>query len=135
MKYLINIHKLWMMEEVISLIKLFFWNTNKFIVIFVTASFLFWELLLIFYFFLLEYQHLVRKGIQKIVFQNRERKNVGHHGWPAEEVLGFKWPKTAQVALKVLCFFRNIFNFLQDFSEFLRALFFLQVFFHKNPLN
>ena len=36
------------------------------------------------------------------------RKNVGHQGWLTEKILGFEWPKTAQMALKFL-FFPGIF--------------------------
>ena len=49
---------------------------------------------------------------------------------PAEKILGFGWSKTAQMAFKFLCFFRNIVEYVQDFScpskQFLRTFFFLQ---------
>ena len=44
------------------------------------------------------------------------QKNVRHHGLPTEKILGFQWPKTAQMTLKFLCFFREIFEYVQDFS-------------------
>ena len=45
----------------------------------------------------------------------RSWKNVGRHGWPTEKILVFELPKTAQMALKFLCFFRNIFKYVQEF--------------------
>ena len=52
------------------------------------------------------------------------------------KILGFECPKTAQMVLKFLCFFRNIFKYVQDFScsskQFLRTFYFLQGLFHKN---
>ena len=38
-------------------------------------------------------------------------KNVGHHSWQKEKILGFEWAKTTQMALKFLQFFQNIFMF------------------------
>ena len=42
-----------------------------------------------------------------------------------EKILGFEWPKTAQMAFKFFYFFRNIFKYVQDFSclskQFFRA--------------
>ena len=35
-------------------------------------------------------------------------KNFGHHSWPTDKILGFEWPKIAQIALKFLCFFQII---------------------------
>ena len=32
-------------------------------------------------------------------------KNVSHHGWPMEKILGFEWAKTTQMALTFLQFF------------------------------
>ena len=42
-------------------------------------------------------------------------KNVSHHGWPMEKILGFEWAKTTQMALTFLQFFRNIFKYVQNF--------------------
>ena len=50
----------------------------------------------------------------------RSGKNVRYHSWPMEKILGFKWTKTAQMALKFLCFSRNILKIFQDFSGKLR---------------
>ena len=53
-------------------------------------------------------------------------------GWSTEKILGFEQRKTAKMALKFLCFFRNIFKYVQDFScsskQFLRSIFFLEGF-------
>ena len=72
----------------------------------------------------------------EIVGGPRSWKNVGHHGWPTERILGFEQAKTAQMAFRLLCFFRNIFKYVHDFSrlskQFLQAFFFLQRFFRKN---
>ena len=64
----------------------------------------------------------------KIVGEGEEAKswkNLGHHVWPTEKILGFEWPKTAQMAFKFFYFFRNIFKYVQDFSclskQFFRA--------------
>ena len=70
----------------------------------------------------------------------RSWKNVGHHGWPTEKILVFEWPKTAQMDLKFLCFFRNIFKYIQGFpylsKQFLWTFLFLKgFFFDKNPEN
>ena len=47
------------------------------------------------------------------------------------------WTKTAQMAFKFLCVFRNIFEYIQNFScsskQFFQNVFFLQEFFHDNP--
>ena len=57
-------------------------------------------------------------------------KNVGYHGWVIEKILGFEWPKTAQMALKFLCFFRKIFKYVSCLlKQFLPTFFFLQGFF------
>ena len=74
----------------------------------------------------------------KIVGGPRSGKNVGHRGSPTEKILDSEWPKTAKMALAVLCFFCKIFKYALDFSclskQFLRTFFFLQgFFFHKNP--
>ena len=62
------------------------------------------------------------------------RKNVGHHCWPTERVLGFKLPKMAQMTLKVLCFFPEHFQIFS--SNFFANLFlFTRVFFHNNSEN
>ena len=53
-------------------------------------------------------------------------------GWLTEKTLGFKWPKTTQIALKILRFFQNTFKYVQNFSC-LRTFFLLEEFFHKNP--
>ena len=37
-------------------------------------------------------------------------KNVSHHGWPMEKILGFEWAKTTQMAFTFLQFFRNLFR-------------------------
>ena len=51
-------------------------------------------------------------------------------------MLGFEQAKTAQMAFRLLCFFRNIFKYVQDFSrlskQFLQTFYFLQGFFRKN---
>ena len=49
-------------------------------------------------------------------------KNVGHHGWSTKKLLGFEWLKTTQMALKFLCFFRNIFKYVQDLSCLLKEI-------------
>ena len=60
-------------------------------------------------------------------------KNVSHHVWPTEKILGFEWLKTTQIAMKFLYFFRKIFKYVQDFScsskQLLPNFFFLQGFF------
>ena len=72
-------------------------------------------------------------SITKIVGGPRFQKNVGHHGWPTEKILGFEWSKTTQMALKFLRFsgtFLNMFRiFLVRQKKFLRILFFLQRYF------
>ena len=42
----------------------------------------------------------------------RSGKNIGHHGWPTDKILDFEWPKTAQMTLKFLLFFRDIFKYI-----------------------
>ena len=65
--------------------------------------------------------------------RRRSWKNVGHHGLPTEKILVFEWPKTAQMALKVLFFFQHIFKYVQDFlslsKQFLWIFLFLEGFF------
>ena len=43
------------------------------------------------------------------------QKNVGHNGWPTQKILGFEWPKTAQMALKFLVFPGIFLNMLSVF--------------------
>lgn len=73
----------------------------------------------------------------KIVGESKCRKSVGHHDWPMEKILGFKWPATAQMALNF--FFRNISKYVQGFpfssKQFLQTFFFTRVFLHKIPQN
>ena len=52
----------------------------------------------------------------KIVRGAKVWKNVGHHGWPTEIILGFEWSRTAQIPLKFLFFSWNIFKNNQGFS-------------------
>ena len=48
----------------------------------------------------------------KIVGGGKVSENVGHHGWSKENILGFEWPKSAQMALKLFCFFRKFFKYV-----------------------
>ena len=66
----------------------------------------------------------------------KSQKNVGHHDWLMEKMLGFQWPKTSQIVLSFLCFLWKIFKYVQDFScsskQFLQTFFFLHgIFFIK----
>ena len=40
----------------------------------------------------------------------KSSKNVAYHGWPTEKILGFKWPEEAQMTLKLLKYFLNMFR-------------------------
>ena len=66
-------------------------------------------------------------------------KNFSHHGWPSDKILGCEWPKTAQMALKIFYFFRNIFNLFRIFlvcqNNFCEPFSFYKGFFYKNPEN
>ena len=42
----------------------------------------------------------------------RSGKNVGHHCWPTEKILDFEWSKKAQMAMKFLFFFQDIFKYI-----------------------
>ena len=54
-------------------------------------------------------------SITKIVGGQRFQKNVGHHGWPTEKILGFEWSKTTQMALKFLRFSGTFLNMFRIF--------------------
>ena len=44
---------------------------------------------------------------------------VGHDGWPAKKVLGFRWSKKAEVTLETISFWQNISISIFKFSPFL----------------
>ena len=44
---------------------------------------------------------------------------VGHHGWPAKKILGFRWPKKAEITLETISFWQNISISIFKFSPFL----------------
>ena len=44
---------------------------------------------------------------------------VGHHGWPAKKILGFKWSKKAEITAKTTSFWQNISISVFKFSPFL----------------
>ena len=64
----------------------------------------------------------------KIVWGAKASKNVGHHGWLTEKILGFKWAKMTQMALKRLRFSRTFLNMFRMFlvcqNNFCKACFF-----------
>ena len=49
---------------------------------------------------------------------------VGHHGWPAKKVLDFRWSKKAEIALKTINFWQNIYISIFKFSPFLSIKFY-----------
>ena len=55
---------------------------------------------------------------------------MADHSWPTEKILGFEWPKTTQMTVKLLFFCRNIFKCVQGLfclsKQFLQPFFFLQ---------
>ena len=44
---------------------------------------------------------------------------VGHHGWPAKNILGFRWSKKAEITLETISFWQNISISIFKFSPFL----------------
>ena len=44
---------------------------------------------------------------------------VGHHGWPAKKILGYRWSKKAKITLKTISVWQNIFISIFKFSQFL----------------
>ena len=62
----------------------------------------------------------------------RPQKNVGHHGWPTEKILSFKWTKTTR-SFETFGLFWNFLKYVQNFycssKQFLSILFFLQEYF------
>ena len=58
---------------------------------------------------------------------------VSQPGWPKEKILGFKWPKTAE--MKFLFFSRIFLNMIRDFlvwQTIFADIFFLLGFFNEN---
>ena len=63
----------------------------------------------------------------------RSQEIVSHPGWPKEKILGFKWPKTAE--MKFLFFSRIFLNMIRDFlvwQTIFADIFFLLGFFNEN---
>ena len=50
--------------------------------------------------------HYLQGRIQR--FWKRVVLYVGHHGWPAKKILGFRWSKKAEIALESISFWQNI---------------------------
>ena len=44
---------------------------------------------------------------------------VGHHGWPAKKILGYRWSKKAKITLETISVWQNIFISIFKFSQFL----------------
>ena len=44
---------------------------------------------------------------------------VGHHGWPAKKILGFRWSKKTEITLETISFWQNISISIFKFSPFL----------------
>ena len=44
---------------------------------------------------------------------------VGHHGWPAKKIVGFRWPKKSEITLETISFWQNISISIFKFSPFL----------------
>ena len=44
---------------------------------------------------------------------------VGHHGWLAKKILGFRWSKKADITLETISFWQNISISIFKFSPFL----------------
>ena len=49
---------------------------------------------------------------------------VGHHGWPTNKILGFRWSKKAKITLETKSFWRNISISIFKFSPFLSMKFY-----------
>ena len=85
------------------------------------------------YFFTVKNKLLQGCSSIKIFGRAKVTKNIGHHVWLTEKILGSEWPKMAQMTLKFLCFFWKIFKYVHYFScslkQFLPTFFFLQGFF------
>ena len=47
---------------------------------------------------------------------------VGHHGWPKNKIIGFRWFKKAKITLETFSFKRNIFISIFKFSPFLYVM-------------
>ena len=68
--------------------------------------------------FLLE--HTLQGRIQR--FWKTGALYVGHHGWLAKKMLGFRWSKKAKITLETLRFWRNISISIFKFSLFLYTM-------------
>ena len=44
---------------------------------------------------------------------------VGHHGWPAKKILGFRWSEKVEITLETISFWQNISISSFKFSPFL----------------
>ena len=68
--------------------------------------------------FLLE--HTLQGRIQR--FWKRGALYVGHHGWLAKKMLGFRWSKKAKIKLETTSFWRNISIGIFKFSPLLYTM-------------
>ena len=53
---------------------------------------------------------------------------VGHHGWPAKKILGFRLSKKAEITLETINIWQNISIIIFDFSQFLFINLILSIF-------
>ena len=45
---------------------------------------------------------------------------VGHHGWPAKKILGFRWSKKAEITLEIISFGKIFLSVFSSFFHFYR---------------
>ena len=60
--------------------------------------------------------HVLQGRIQRFL---KGALYVGHHGWPAKKILGFRWSKKAEITLETISFWQNISISIFKFSLFL----------------
>ena len=66
---------------------------------------------------ILSHLHRIQGRIQR--FLKGGTLYVGHRGWPAKKILGFRWSKKAEVTLETISFWQNISISIFKFSPFL----------------
>ena len=71
------------------------------------------------YLYFLRYWVICRGGARDL---EKGALYVGHHGWPAEKVLGFRWSKKAKITYETISFWQNISISIFKFAPFLHAI-------------
>ena len=70
-------------------------------------------------FFMLSFIYITIQGVDPEILEKGAALYVSHHGWSGKKILGFSWPKKAEITLETIGFWQNISISIFKFSPFL----------------